>query len=139
MLVGDDFGGTDGETFELIGLVDDGVGILAGAFDSVLLPVMDFGSLSLTADSSRVVLEVAAVLGGDFNVDGTVNLADYTVWRNNLGGLYTQSDYMVWKNNFGATSANLRAGSPAVPEPCSVALLGLGCLLALTSCRRSGS
>ncbi|QEG36096.1 PEP-CTERM sorting domain-containing protein [Bythopirellula goksoeyrii] len=138
VLLGAGFSTIDGEQFELIGLVDGAGGVLDGAFDSVLLPVLDFGSLSLTADSSRVLLEFAAALGGDFNVDGTVNAADYTVWRDNLGGLYTQSDYMVWRNNFGATSASLPAGSPAVPEPYSVALLGLGCLLALASRRLSG-
>lgn len=29
-----------------------------------------------------------AVLAGDFNADGVVNLADYTVWRNNPGSTY---------------------------------------------------
>lgn len=53
---------------------------------------------------------------GDFNIDGTVNLADYTVWRDNLGGdsaalngngagdaTVTVADYDLWKENFGST------------------------------------
>lgn len=55
---------------------------------------------------------------GDYNGDGTVNLADYTVWRNNLGatmalpnedpnatpGEVTIEDYEIWKSNFGAVA-----------------------------------
>lgn len=70
---------------------------------------------------------------GDFNGDGMVNLADYTVWRDSFGasgtrrysgadatgdGNVTAEDYEVWKTNFGSqlegTSAN---GTTAVPEP----------------------
>ena len=54
---------------------------------------------------------------GDFNADGIVNAADYTVWRDNDGaateatlnnngdGLngVDSADYDVWVNNFGAT------------------------------------
>lgn len=52
---------------------------------------------------------------GDFNGDGTVNLADYTVWRDNLGAAdesaiggngdgmngVDAADYQLWKDNFG--------------------------------------
>jgi hypothetical protein len=55
----------------------------------------------------------------DFNGDGTVNAADYTNWRNNLGlmdtatqedgdangdGDVTQADYALWKDAFGQVS-----------------------------------
>jgi hypothetical protein len=84
---------------------------------------------------------------GDYNSDGTVNAADYTVWRNNLGasvslpnegagitsGTVTVEDYDYWKTQFGATSSSAGAAS-AVPEPPAVvvALLGIvvaGCLV----------
>lgn len=54
---------------------------------------------------------------GDYNDDGTVNLADYTVWRDNLGnpaGLTNDGDltgpvdatyYQLWKDNFGSTGS----------------------------------
>ncbi|WP_442483741.1 hypothetical protein [Aeoliella sp. SH292] len=69
---------------------------------------------------------------GDFNDDGVVNLADYTLWRDNLGatteaainfrgngGGITSADYTLWKTNFGdmaAGASGLTGGAP-VPEP----------------------
>jgi hypothetical protein len=61
-------------------------------------------------------------LPGDYNDDGSVNAADYTVWRNALGsttilpndttpGMVTDDDYRVWKLFFGTTAD---AGSAAV-------------------------
>ena len=39
---------------------------------------------------------------GDFNDDGTVDAADYTVWdRDGLGTIYDLSDYDDWKSHFG--------------------------------------
>jgi Glycosyl hydrolases family 18 len=61
---------------------------------------------------------------GDFNTDGTVDAADYVVWRRGLGTSYTPAYYEAWRTNFGLTastlgSATLAGGSavPAVPEP----------------------
>jgi hypothetical protein len=69
---------------------------------------------------------------GDFNNDGTVDAADYTVWRNDLGTKYIQSDYDVWRAHFGRTA---RSGSihEIVPEPNSAALgfVALACLIVL--------
>jgi len=77
---------------------------------------------------------------GDYNDDGIVDAADYTVWRDSLGateltpfsgadgdgdGAVTRSDFNVWRNNFGATDGNLAQlgiASVAVPEPSSFAL-----------------
>ncbi|WP_425399998.1 right-handed parallel beta-helix repeat-containing protein [Aeoliella sp.] len=60
--------------------------------------------------------ELQGTLPGDFNADNAVDLSDYTVWRNNLGGdesvlkgngdgdnQVTAGDYALWKNNFGAS------------------------------------
>lgn len=59
---------------------------------------------------------------GDFNNDGTTNLADYTVWRDNLGstgglpnngGLDGNVDadyYQLWKANFGETGGGSGLG-----------------------------
>ena len=54
------------------------------------------------------------VIAGDFNADGTVDAADYTVWRDGLGAIYTLADYNDWASNFGSTSV---AVSTSVPEP----------------------
>ncbi|MEX2091130.1 MAG: choice-of-anchor tandem repeat NxxGxxAF-containing protein [Pirellulales bacterium] len=70
-------------------------------------------------------------LDGDFNHDGTVDAADYTVWRDGLGGAYAQEDYNLWKANFGlnaneGSGANGSSSSATVPEPTSLLLFALG-------------
>ena len=76
---------------------------------------------------------------GDYNQDGTVNAADYTVWRNHLGqvfdlpnrnpaniGAISQADYAFWKANFGDTSGSgggSIAGTAGVPEPNAIILI----------------
>ncbi|WP_425400277.1 hypothetical protein [Aeoliella sp.] len=98
------------------------------------------------------VVYVDAGLLGDFNGDGTVSLADYTVWRNNLGApegdllsgngngdVVDATDYDLWKQNFGASagSALNGVGAAQVPEPSCLVLGGL-CLV-FCACRRSKS
>jgi hypothetical protein len=66
----------------------------------------------------------AGVLG-DYNDNGTVDAADYVLWRNggplqNEGvtpGSITQDDYTFWRTRFGATSGSGTAAVAAVPEP----------------------
>jgi hypothetical protein len=62
-------------------------------------------------------------LVGDYNEDGTVNAADYTVWRDGGSPDDTIAGYNLWKANFGNSGGG--AGS-AVPEPSS-------CILVLTA------
>jgi len=67
---------------------------------------------------------VEFVLPGDYNGDGIVGAADYTVWRDGLGSIYAQADYDVWKSHFGETIDGGSIGSRIViPEPASVLLL----------------
>ncbi|WP_425399461.1 beta strand repeat-containing protein [Aeoliella sp.] len=123
---------------------------------STPLGSLDFGSglpdnfsASYNEALTELILTFSAGLDGDFNGDGIVNLADYTVWRNNLGnpdesvltnngddlnGVDT-GDYDLWKNNFGATAGalnTLQGNQAAVPEPGAacllVGLLGLGAI-----------
>jgi hypothetical protein len=69
------------------------------------------------------------VTPGDYNRDGTVDAADYVVWRNGLGATYTQTDYDVWRANFGQTIGSgaalpsAESLSIAVPEPATLPLL----------------
>jgi hypothetical protein len=86
-------------------------------------------------------------LFGDYNDDGTVNAADYTVWRNRLGGLAAlpndntpgvgPDDYARWKSNYGQTagSGSTAGLNPAVPEPTTV-LLFVTAMLAISTRRR---
>ncbi len=68
----------------------------------------------------------------DFNGDGFVNLADYTVWRNMLGstgigqtadgngdGIVDAADYQVWKYHFSVSSGGMLTANSVdqVPEP----------------------
>ncbi|QDV73913.1 lamin tail domain-containing protein [Botrimarina mediterranea] len=85
-------------------------------------------------------------IAGDYNGDGFVDAADYTVWRDTLGsttelaadgdgnGTVNQLDYDVWVENFGAQ----QGGSPLpTPEPTALVLLiaGVG-MLPITRTRR---
>jgi hypothetical protein len=70
-------------------------------------------------------------LPGDFNHDGTVDAADYVMWRKGMGTTYTQSDYDAWRTNFGKTAGSGQALPSAeplsaeVPEPTSIALTAI--------------
>jgi len=91
-------------------------------------------------------------LPGDFNGDGNVNAADYTTWRDNLGGthnlngngdetggsggLVDQADYNLWKANFGNSGAGGSLGSSAVPEPSMLALLATAVMGLVCTSRR---
>jgi hypothetical protein len=66
-----------------------------------------------------------AELTGDYNRDGTIDAADYVVWRKYDG---TRDGYNTWRAHFGQTGASAAAGASSnsnvvVPEPNSLVLL----------------
>ena len=78
-------------------------------------------------------------LGGDYNGNGIVDAADYTVWRDHLGqsvtlfndttpGSVTQADYNVWKSNFDNHAGSGSGANAAVPEPTTLLMLLAGTL-----------
>jgi hypothetical protein len=87
---------------------------------------------------------VMPALPGDFNRSGTVDAADYVVWRKTLGasrpnysgadgngnGVIDQDDHSVWRAHFGQTlpagAGSLVVAAPAVPEPATAVLFGAG-------------
>ena len=75
-----------------------------------------------------LILAAAPLLAGDYNHNGIVDAADYTVWRDGLGTKYTQADYDVWRAHFGQTagSGTGASTSTAVPEPATVLMLMIG-------------
>ena len=75
-------------------------------------------------------------LTGDYNGDGSVDAADYVLWRKeNING---PSGYDDWRANFGKTAAPPAGGAALrgapVPEPATIVLILMG--LASMSCRR---
>ena len=83
-------------------------------------------------------------LDGDYNGDGTVDAADYVMWRKNpaaFGG--DPAGYNTWRANFGEGGAGGGAlsGRAAVPEPSTtmLLLLGIGALLSATGRRYASS
>lgn len=74
---------------------------------------------------------------GDFNKNLIVDAADYTLWRDGLGGQYAASDYADWKSNFGQTGGSGAAAAlAAVPEPNAAILAFATIFLALAPLRR---
>jgi hypothetical protein len=63
-------------------------------------------------------------LDGDYNEDGSVNAADYVVWRKSNG---PPEAYTTWRTNFGRSSgAGSALGGAAVPEPANLVLAAFG-------------
>ena len=73
---------------------------------------------------------------GDYNGDGIVNAADYTIWRQTLGSttdlradgngdlVIDAGDYNIWSSNFGT----IYGAAPVLPPPCpSQGLLNCWC------------
>jgi T5SS/PEP-CTERM-associated repeat protein len=81
--------------------------------------------------STSVTLKVVAGIPGDYNQNGTVDAADYVLWRTNpstYGG--NPAGYNTWRANFGrppgSGSGTAGSSSATVPEPTiSVLLLSM--------------
>ena len=115
------------------------------AADPVQSAVNNLGNsftASVPGRSILVLILSPAAIPGDYNNDGIVDAADYTVWRDTFGqtgsglaadatgpsgvpdGLVDNLDYQFWVDHYGATSPGSGAGSTAtVPEPSSLVLL----------------
>lgn len=106
-------------TFE-IGVREVNVTIDGFAFiqTSNIYPNMDLLDLYTQEEMDAGILPQAP--DGDYNGDGTVNAADYTVWRDGGSPDDTQAGYDLWQANFGNSGSG--SGS-AVPEPASLGLL----------------
>jgi PEP-CTERM motif len=105
------------------------------------------GDDEVTFKDFVVTVSAPPAVAGDYNGNGTVDAADYVVWRNGGPllnesasiGTVDQADYDFWRSRFGATSGSgggsvLAAG--AVPEPTSLILLCLGYLVSFAVARR---
>jgi outer membrane protein assembly factor BamB len=105
----------------------------------------NFAVIGARSEGAAYVFDISRgpALPGDFNNDGTVDAADYVVWRNGLGTTYTQTDYAAWRTNFGSSAVAAAAvtntlganGFANIPEPASVSLFFLGVLSVLILAR----
>jgi hypothetical protein len=89
-----------------------------------------------SSQAARLILTYTAPLAGDFNADGSVDAADYVVWRKGLGTTHTALQYGIWRANFGKTTASAAVATGNVPEPPTIASM-LIVLLMTVSSRRS--
>jgi hypothetical protein len=102
---------------------------------------------------SMQILAAPPAVPGDYSRNGTVDAADYVVWRDRLGtnvqlfnevagvtpGMVTAEDYTAWKERFGKTSgAGGGIVGASIPEPSTLAYMaGIVCALAGAMNRRS--
>lgn len=97
-------------------------------------------------DRTFGVVEGLSEVAGDYNSDGTVDAADYTVWRDNVGapagtlpndpagGTIGPTHYTQWVQNYAALSSSTAfSRSASVPEP------GAAVLMALAAATRFGT
>lgn len=153
--------GSDSDYADHIAYGKSGRNIYTGATqEAVMDPDLTNGSrkylttldLAFLRDLGYTTITPEFGLPGDFNDDGLVDMADYVVWRNNLGsaneaalhyngngGGIAAADYTLWKNNFGVSQGALSSQfSPAaVPEPAALSLAALF-FLGLAHCLLKG-
>jgi sugar lactone lactonase YvrE len=117
---------------------------------TVMSGILPFFQDVLTGLTSPTAIVIVPTLPGDFNHDGTIDAADYVVWRNGLGSTYTPDDYNTWRANFGlsffngggaaaTSSANVSVElrSSAVPEPTTLVPLVFAATIWLLRRRRA--
>ena len=129
---------TPGSSFQFI----TAAGGISGTFANVLLPTLPDSSWHLTYTATNVLLQVG--LAGDYNLNGTVDAADYIVWRKTLGqtgfalaadgntnNQIDADDFNVWRANFGQTagSGSGASGNATIPEPGTQLMLLTGILM----------
>ena len=109
-------------------------GALVGSFGGTNLFITYTGG-----DGNDVTLFTQ--LSGDYNQNGVLDAADYTVWRNHvgttnmlpndlIGGTIGYAQYNQWRSHYGQTAGS-GAGAIAIaeaPEPASAVMLFLGAM-----------
>ena len=83
----------------------------------------DLAPVENIAHSADPLLVITTAKPGDYNQDGTVDAADYVMWRKT--GVNGSQGYETWRANFGASSVggSSTATNAAVPEPAASLLL----------------
>ncbi len=119
-----------------------------GSFAEINLPDLSGGLRFVTRQTPTALVADVVGMFGDYNHDGFVDAADFSVWRDTLGsvdslaadgnrnGIVDVGDYTVWRTAFGSVAAaigSVGVGGTAVPEPTGIAVIvsiGLGFVIA---------
>jgi fibronectin-binding autotransporter adhesin len=149
------FAPTVGQSFDIL---TPTAGV-SGAFSSTSSQWVADGELvhySTTYSANKVTLQVTSIdplIAGDYTGGGSVDAANYLVWRKTLAshlsaadgdhsGTIDAGDYSVWRANFGnvAAGGSSSATLASVPEPPTLWMLPAGilmmCLVDARQCRK---
>jgi fibronectin-binding autotransporter adhesin len=121
-----------GESFQIL----SATGLGGTKFTTTNLPALT-GNLGWTVNYSPTAVTLSVGTTADFNANGTVDAADYIVWRKGLGTTFTQADYTNWRAAFGQTTGAGATSAAGVPEPAAFGMLAICCGL-LSFGRRAG-
>lgn len=134
-----------GESFNLIDAAS-----ITGTISTLTLPSLTAGLMWRT-DLLLIDGSISTTLAGDFNADGAVDGADYTLWRDasptalvawssgdaNGDRLVDAADYAMWVANFGRVLGSPSfANAAAVPEPATLCTAMVLAGLLMTSIRK---
>ena len=131
-----------GDSFQIVAASS-----IAGALSLGDMPALPSGlKWDLDHEASRVILNVAPGLAGDYNSNGAVDSGDYVLWRKTLtqagpnlaadgnsNGVVDAGDFAFWRSRFADTAGAGLSNTTTIPEPASITLFFLG--LALVGCR----
>ncbi|MEM1027353.1 MAG: PEP-CTERM sorting domain-containing protein [Planctomycetota bacterium] len=110
---------------------------ITGTFENEIItsPTDVIYEVSYTTNSV-LLTALSTLLAGDYNGNGEVDAADYTVWADSFGstalltadgngnGVIDAADYTIWADNFGNT-LNGSTSAVLIPEPASLGMLAL--------------
>jgi hypothetical protein len=96
-------------------------------------------AINLATFTQRFAQNGPPGVSGDYNQNGSVDAADYIIWRknvgttnalpnDNLGGTIGTAHYNQWRNQFGQVvgSGSVALASTSIPEPASLLMLVAG-------------
>jgi hypothetical protein len=138
-----DLTGTPTANDEVLGVASSPV-LPEGAMSNII-DDFRFYNEALSQEAIRDIGGFTGTLSGDFNGDGNVDTADYTIWADNYtgsggtggtpstgdangDGAVDTADYTIWADNYTGSSAGTSA---TIPEPTVATLLLIGALGAM--------
>jgi hypothetical protein len=118
----------------------DSLGFGRAVFSNIMLGSVDvplFGSRPIERINIEAIVSLVGYDFGDYNRDGSVDAADYVVWRGTLGhtgddlwadgnwnNAVDSGDFNIWRDHLGQTAfAGGSFAAASVPEPATAALL----------------